>query len=99
MAAPLYRRVVQSPGDLKLEGPPILFSILAIAAMNPGPDSSTVQALVPVRTRIVASGMLRFVAHLIGLGLKLLSVACSTPPRSTRGATRASATHSPPDSA
>lgn len=47
----------------------IAFPGLLIAAMYQGPVFSTVQTLVPVRMRTVASGILLFVTNIIGLGL------------------------------
>lgn len=46
-----------------------LFPGLVIAAMYQGPVFSTVQTLVHVRMRAVASGILLFVINIIGLGL------------------------------
>jgi len=46
-----------------------VFPGLVIAAMYQGPVFSTVQTLVPVRMRAVASGILLFVINIIGLGL------------------------------
>jgi MFS family permease len=47
----------------------ILFPGLIVAAMYQGPVFSTVQTLVKVRMRAVASGVLLFVINIIGLGL------------------------------
>jgi MFS family permease len=47
----------------------IAFPGLLVAAMYQGPVFSTVQTLVPVRMRTVASGVLLFVTNIIGLGL------------------------------
>ena len=52
----------------------ILFPGLIIAAMYQGPVFSTVQTLVKVRMRAVASGILLFVINIIGLGLGPQSV-------------------------
>jgi predicted MFS family arabinose efflux permease len=51
-----------------------VFPGLIIAAMYQGPVFSTVQTLVPVRMRAVASGILLFVINIIGLGLGPQSV-------------------------
>jgi predicted MFS family arabinose efflux permease len=51
-----------------------LFPGLVLAAMYQGPVFSTVQTLVRVRMRTVASGILLFVVNIIGLGLGPQSV-------------------------
>jgi MFS family permease len=52
----------------------LLFPGLVLAAMYQGPVFSTVQTLVHVRMRAVASGILLFVINIIGLGLGPQSV-------------------------
>lgn len=52
----------------------MLFPGLVVAAMYQGPVFSTVQTLVHVRMRAVASGVLLFVINIIGLGLGPQSV-------------------------
>jgi predicted MFS family arabinose efflux permease len=52
----------------------ILFPGLILGAMYQGPVFSTVQTLVPIRMRALASGILLFIINIIGLGLGPQSV-------------------------